>query len=359
VNLASRIIRHLRLSWKALAVGGPPSPPFLILYINSICNLRCEHCYNWKNLNKVDDLTFDEIKKLSEELGHIENLYLSGGEPFLRKEFAEVCRTFIRNNGVKRIYVPSNGYFADKTVAAIEEVLKEPDLVLFAIELSLDGMADYHNHMRGSKDSFEKAMETYDALVPIRKKDRRFEIHSASTVNAENLEDVRTLTNYLFERCPEMEHHNIALLRGDPRNPKMREPDLAEYERLTAEVARLWAGREEGRTGGIVEPMIQWTKVRTSRESRQVVPCTAGILTGVIYANGDVALCELRPAVGNIREGGFWAAWRSEKAKKLRRSIKNRDCFCTNAVFMWPGIAFQPFQLLKCMVGARAWKKQK
>ena len=65
-----------------------PSPPFLILFINSLCNMKCEHCFYWQQLNQRDDLTFEEIVALSEELGPIENLNLSGGEPFLRKEFA-------------------------------------------------------------------------------------------------------------------------------------------------------------------------------------------------------------------------------------------------------------------------------
>ena len=77
---------------------------------------------------------------LSEELGTIENLNLSGGEPFLRKEFGEICRFFIRNNGVKQIYVPTNGSFAGKTIAAIEEVLREPSLQLFAVGILLDGI---------------------------------------------------------------------------------------------------------------------------------------------------------------------------------------------------------------------------
>ena len=34
-----------------------PSPPFVILFINSLCNMNCEHCFYWKQLNQRDDLT--------------------------------------------------------------------------------------------------------------------------------------------------------------------------------------------------------------------------------------------------------------------------------------------------------------
>src|SRR5579863_658298 len=100
MNTVERVVRHTRLTWKNLAFPHVSTPPFLILFINSICNLTCEHCFYWKSLNRRDDLTFDEIKALSEELGTIENLNLSGGEPFIRAEFADIVRLFIRNNNV-------------------------------------------------------------------------------------------------------------------------------------------------------------------------------------------------------------------------------------------------------------------
>ncbi len=39
-------------------------------------------------------------------MGNLETLNLSGGEPFIRPEVAEICSLFIENNGVKQIYVP-------------------------------------------------------------------------------------------------------------------------------------------------------------------------------------------------------------------------------------------------------------
>ncbi len=95
-DFAQRVAKHARLNWQNLAWPSLPSPPFLILFINSLCNMRCEHCFYWQQLNQRDDLTFEEIVALSEELGAIENLNLSGGEPFLRKEFDVICRQFIR-----------------------------------------------------------------------------------------------------------------------------------------------------------------------------------------------------------------------------------------------------------------------
>jgi sulfatase maturation enzyme AslB (radical SAM superfamily) len=271
-NLA-RIVRHARISWKSFAFPVVSLPSFLIFFVNSICNLKCEHCFYWRNLNRPDDLTLDEIFALSDELGRIENLNLSGGEPFLRKELGEICRYFIRNNHVKQIYVPTNGYFRDRTVDAVREVLMESSLTLFAVEISLDGMQDYHNKLRGSNSSFQKALETYDALADLQKIDSRLRIHAVSTVHEENMDQVRNLTRFLYKRCPAIDHHNIALIRGDRKNPSLQGPQLKQFDHLHAYVQKIWADRENGRFGSIVEPMLQWTKVRTAEERHQIVPC--------------------------------------------------------------------------------------
>ncbi len=357
VNAIKRIAKHLRLQWKNLSIPTVPSPPFVILFINSICNMKCEHCFYWQQLNSPDDLTFDELVGLSRQLGPIENLNLSGGEPFLRKDFGAVCRQFITHNGVKEIYVPTNGFYTEKTVTQIRESLKEPSLRLFAVELSLDGMPEFHDKFRVTKDAFKNAMETYDALEELQREDDRLHIHAISTATDTNMDDIRRLTTFLFDRCPNMSHHNLAIIRGDRKDPSLQGPQLAQYQELADYVRRLWAPRESSRTGSVVEPMLQWAKVKTAEQRRQVVPCRAGVLSVVIYHNGKVSACESLEPLGSIRENSFQEIWHSDAAKRLRASIRAKDCHCTNEIFLWPSITFQPFQLLRALIGAKVWRK--
>lgn len=355
MKLLDRMIRHARITGKRFE--DLPSPPFLILFINSICNMKCEHCFYWRNLNSKDDLTKEELFELSRSLGRIENLNLSGGEPFLRKEFAEICLQFIRHNKVRQIYVPTNGYFTERTVKQISETLQEPELDLFVVELSLDGMPEFHDEFRVTKRAFEKAMETYDALAKLQERDPRLRIHSISTATNVNVGEIKKLTTYLYERCPKMDHHNLAIIRGDRKNPSLLTPSLKEYRDLYDYIRRLWAPRENGRYGAIVEPMLQWAKLENLSRKTQVIPCQAGRLSTVVYANGDVSVCELHKPVGNLREKPFWEIWNSVEAHQLRESITRKDCHCTTEVFLWPSIVYQPTQLAKTMIGAKAWQR--
>jgi MoaA/NifB/PqqE/SkfB family radical SAM enzyme len=344
-------MRLSQLAWRRPAHS---MPPFLILFVNSICNLTCEHCFYWRSLNAKDDLTFEEIEQLAADLGPIENLNLSGGEPFLRPDLAEIASLFVEQNGVRQIYVPTSGFFPDRTEAQVRRLLaRAGSLQLLACELSLDGMPEYHNRFRGNARSFENALATYDRLAAVQRDDPRLRIHAISTATHENLDEIRQLTELLHDRCPAMDHHNLAILRGERKNAALLAPLLPRYAELYRHVAAVWRDREHRRFGAVVEPLLQWAKRRTLETQRQFVRCTAGVLSGVVYANGDVAVCETHPPLGNLRQRRFREIWTSPEASALRARIAARACFCTNEVFLWPSVVFQPAELARAWVGSQ------
>jgi hypothetical protein len=101
--------------------------------------------------------------------------------------------------------------------------------------------------------------------------------------------------------------------------------------------------------------MLQYAKLQAAEREQQYVPCRAGVLSAVVHANGDVGVCEQRPPIGNIRKQPFSQIWRSATASSIRRSIRDKECFCTNEIFMWPSIVFQPLHLARSLAGARTW----
>ncbi|MGI8495716.1 MAG: radical SAM protein [Pyrinomonadaceae bacterium] len=326
----------------------------MVVFINSICNLSCEHCFYWKELNKRNDLTFEEFEKLSLELGDFENLNLSGGEPFIRQDFGEICLLFTENNHVQNIYVPTNGFFTDRTETSVRKVLQSQSLKMFVCEISLDGMPEYHNRFRGNPQSFQKAMETYEMLTRLQKEDSRLKIHVNTVAMSENMDEIWRLTEYLHQNYPAIEHHNLAIIRGDRKNPSLQGPQLQKYKELYRHVRNVWGDRDEKRFGASVEPMLQWAKVKTIESESQYVPCKAGVLTGVVYANGDISVCEQHRPIGNLRNNSFFEIWDSEKAQNLRARIKAKECYCTNEVFLWSSIVFQPVQLTRAIVGVKS-----
>ena len=68
-------------------------PNEVILFITSLCNFACETCFYSEKLNDTkNDLTFEELEKISSNFKEIRLLLLTGGEPYLRKNFFEIMK---------------------------------------------------------------------------------------------------------------------------------------------------------------------------------------------------------------------------------------------------------------------------
>ncbi|MGH9601387.1 MAG: radical SAM protein, partial [Terriglobales bacterium] len=103
----------------------------VFLFVTSACNSLCRTCFYWDELNSGRDLTLAQIERLSQTAPQFDKLWLSGGEPFLRKELAEIIELFYANNGVRHVNLPTNGLLPAKVEAVVDRVLDRcPELTL-------------------------------------------------------------------------------------------------------------------------------------------------------------------------------------------------------------------------------------
>jgi MoaA/NifB/PqqE/SkfB family radical SAM enzyme len=357
-TLAQRAARHVRLAAQAHGLTPLEMPAYLALFVNSTCNLQCEHCSVHTRLNQPDDLRFSELVKLSEELGHIEQLDLLGGEPFMHDQLAKVCSQFIRQNTVRSLSITTNGFDVPRIVRTVDQILKSSaaeTLTRLTIELSIDGTARFHNRLRGDERSFDNAIQSYYGLAAIQRRDPRLRLRVASIALSDNLEEIERLSSYLYERCPQLERHSVTRLRGEHRSLQLRSPELGRFLELDRKLKTMWADRERDPLRKLASPAWHWAQLQAAEEREQVVPCKAGVLSAVVHANGDVAVCEnlaAHPILGNLREDSFRELWSSPQAQKARTMIRTRQCACSNERALVPSLMFQPAHL------ARAFLKQ-
>src|SRR5437016_13141530 len=84
--------------------------------ISQSCKTGCEAV-------SKDDLTYEEIDRISQTAPPFRKLWLSGGEPFLREELAEIVAMFVRRNGVRNVNLPTNGLLPEKLFPAMDRML--------------------------------------------------------------------------------------------------------------------------------------------------------------------------------------------------------------------------------------------
>lgn len=69
-------------------------PIYFIFFITDRCTANCLHCLRGGFLSKKEELSLDEIEKVSLGMGDLLFFLPTGGEPFLRNDYAEIVKLF-------------------------------------------------------------------------------------------------------------------------------------------------------------------------------------------------------------------------------------------------------------------------
>ncbi len=316
---------------------------FLIFFVTSRCNLRCGPCFNWQNLNRPDDLTIDEIRKISPTIGEFHTLLLSGGEPFLRDDLPDVCGEFIRNNKISILSIPTNCTLPERIVKFTEEILGKYPRLRLSVNPSLDGLKETHDRSRCVEGVFDNVMKSIDLLSGLKKKYDGLEVIVNTVINNRNIGELESLMDMVF-RTPGVDSHDFELMRGDPNDKRLELPSIGEIEKAHRLIARNHARYLARRKAAWAEKLaviglvsfVQAMKERAILKNGWFFKCTAGRNVGVIDADGGVRLCELLPPVGNLRQKGydFSAVWNSAEARALRSGLLKERCDCTHVCFI-------------------------
>ena len=89
-NKAIQLVQLLRSTQREKRLGT------VILFVTSRCNAFCKTCFYHEELNQPGDLTFEQIEQVSRTMPAITDLWLSGGEPTLRRDLSEIINLFVR-----------------------------------------------------------------------------------------------------------------------------------------------------------------------------------------------------------------------------------------------------------------------
>ncbi|HVP26906.1 MAG TPA: radical SAM protein [Candidatus Bathyarchaeia archaeon] len=132
------------------------------------CNSRCSMCNTWKRYIEnpklaETELDTSEIHRIFNSFGKLVWMSLTGGEPFLRKDLANIVQFARDCCHIKMLNITTNG-FNSKLVEDQAQAIAEIKIPLTFINVSLDGPAGIHDHARGTKGAYDKAIKTLKIL---------------------------------------------------------------------------------------------------------------------------------------------------------------------------------------------------
>jgi MoaA/NifB/PqqE/SkfB family radical SAM enzyme len=119
------------------------------------CNIKCEFCFLKDGLlnQKRDELTLAEIEHLADEAQPMgASFFLTGGEPFLRRDIVDIVAA-IKRRGLK-VGINTNGLLVTEDVGRRVRAAGV-DYVIF----SLHGPREIHDCLEGRKGAFDKVMK--------------------------------------------------------------------------------------------------------------------------------------------------------------------------------------------------------
>ncbi len=297
------------------------------------CNSRCLTCNIW--MKRENELTIEEWDKVLASLGRAPYWFtVSGGEPFMFPGIVEICQLAYEHNRPGIINIPTNSIL--KTIPEkVERIARScPDSQLI-INLSLDGIGEKHDFIRGVAGNFEKFEERLEQLLELRNGLPNLTIGIHSVISVFSVGHLDELIAYADRSGADQFITEIAEPRVELDTVGL--PITPDKESYAAAIDRLIAYIESKRFKGMARFTeafrVEYYRLvkRILDEQDQVIPCYAGWASAQIYADGTVWPCCVRADnLGNLRDHNydFKSIWFGERIGEVRRSIAAKECHC-------------------------------
>ena len=268
------------------------------------CNLHCRHCGSDCTVgSRNPDMPLQDFLQALDTIPQKEipkgfTVVLTGGEPLLRPDI-EACGKALQERGLGWGMV-SNGFFYDE---AMQRRLLSAGLG--ALTISLDGLEENHNRMRGHKESYQHALKAISLAA--KAPSLAFDVVTCVTRrNLPELPDIHQLLSSLG--VPQWRLFTVIPIGRAAKDPDMQ-LSPAETRQLMDFIV---SNRKEGpmRTTfscqGYLGPYEE--KVREGRFF-----CHAGINIASVLVDGRICACPDidRDAFsqGSIYSDNLWEVW--------------------------------------------------
>ena len=332
-NLVSRIAKSL--VWQRM-------PNYAVIFIDGRCNMHCDFCcyaaMDARNSSTISPEDWGRIFKRADSLLH---LTVTGGEPFLRKDFVDIIGNIINSCNVPRISIKSNGFYIKRIKEYLPKLISKYPSTEFTLSISLDGPEYLHDKVRNFKGGYNRVLETLAEMDQYRKKENFF-LRIASVLTLENKE---ILEKFIEETAKwEIDFHEIILVRDVEEGIQLKLKPT--YERLSklqhSRATKKWRNSFNGK----MFEKIYFETIKRIDSKKIHSPCLAGGRFLEIFPDGLVRGCEIEKMwdiskIGNLNienQNGYKKdivdVVKSDEAKKFREISKCCTCTfeCANAI---------------------------
>ncbi len=134
-------------------------PVYAVWEITLKCDLACNHCGSRAGSARKDELSTEEALDVVAQLAALgcREVTIIGGEAYLRKDWTRLIRA-IRDAGMDSTMTSGGRNFTEDRVKAAA------DAGLQGVSISIDGIEETHDRIRGVQGSYRSALEAMERL---------------------------------------------------------------------------------------------------------------------------------------------------------------------------------------------------
>jgi len=278
-------------------------------------------------------LSLEEIRWLSDGLGYLKALSVTGGEPFIRKDIFEIVELFYKNNSTRYFAIHTNGICQKEILNFIERHCRIHNDTYLQFCISIDEIGVLFDRIREKSGVWKILEDTLKRIVLLQKKYKNISLFCNTTIMHSNETRLAEIYDYVVNTVKA--RHAFSLIRGKPKEPEEKEID---YNNILHFINKTYVDHPKIFPFSpviikeIVENLVTQITLRALKEKRQIIPCKAGDNFVTIMDNGDVISCEIRnDLLGNLRDYNYnlRALLNNRKTKQILKDIKNNECYCT------------------------------
>ncbi|MFH1839868.1 MAG: radical SAM protein [Nanoarchaeota archaeon] len=322
-------------------------PNNVAIAVTNKCNSLCKTCrigeiYRKNPSIAKNELSLEEYKKIFHSLKKVYWFVVTGGEPLLREDIIDIVESGYKICKPKIIVIPTNCLLGSKVIGfKVREIVKKCPKAIISVNLSLDEIGSKNDEIRGIKGDFEKVVEVYNDLKKI--KNKNFELGIHTVISKFNVKNIPQIYSYVMKNLePDAYITEIAEKRVELDTMNMDiTPNLNDYSAsIDFLIEKLKKQKFTGFTKVKQMSRIKYYELvkKIMKEKKQIIPCFAGISHIQITPQGDVWCCAVRgDSFGNLRSNDYNVkkVIFSEKSVKIKKSIKNKECYCPIANIMY------------------------
>ncbi|MBI2340381.1 MAG: glycosyltransferase [Deltaproteobacteria bacterium] len=339
---ALRTQKLLNIALSILHFWAPGRISKMFYFVTARCNARCEFCFNLENVEnwqarKPAELTLNEVEKIAGHLKRLPYLNLSGGEPFIRADLADIIETFYKRSKTQWVTIPTNASLTKATLETTQEILARCPNLFLVIQVSIDGMHETHDRSRKIRGGFAAMVETLKGLSVLKKWHPNLRVQIATCYDDFNAGQISEIIRFCRENFS-YDQQMFYLIRDSGKMVTDSKNHLISRFLATLEENENheWKHHQRslwGRTVRVLQGMVYADFVKIRDEKQFIRPCHATQKFVTLYDDGQISPCEVLDSVnlGNIRDFDFdyyKLIRRKEMSEFHTKEIIEKKCQC-------------------------------